>query len=115
MDHYDLRTGAEVLGALVGDADLFIARVAPWALAKAAQEAQLDEALAALYRTLYRLAVLSSPFIPEKSAVLWEALGQSGTPGQEAWGRLQLPPDAGVAVRRPAILFPKPPVSRSPA
>jgi methionyl-tRNA synthetase len=109
MDRYDLKAGADAVWALVSAADLYISRTAPWALAKAERHGELDQVLATLYRTLYRIAVLVTPFMPAKSAAIWEALGQTGPVGPEGFERLQNPPVQGVKVKRPAILFPKPP------
>ncbi len=108
MDRYDLKAGAEAAWALVAAADLYISQSAPWSLAKAGRDAELDQVLAALYRTLYRVAILATPFLPEKGAVIWNALGRTEGIDQSAFDTLQAPPDQGVKVTRPAILFPKP-------
>ncbi len=108
MDAYDLRGGAEAAWDLVATANLYIQQVAPWKLAKEAREAELDTALAALARALYRLAVLAGPFIPGKASSIWEALGASGRPGDALWGSLAAPPTEGLSTRRPETLFPKP-------
>ena len=108
MDRFDLRGGAEAFGALVSAADGFIAQTAPWALAKADRAADLDSVLAALARTLFRLAVMASPFIPGKSQEVWVALGLAGNPAPGDFEKLDSAPMAGRTVRRPAILFPKP-------
>lgn len=107
LERLDLRAAAEAIGTIVSAADQYITRMAPWALAKAQKQPELDQVLSALYRTLYRIAVLASPFLPEKSAVIWTALGQTGLIDFAAFQRLQSPPLEGVTVRRPAILFPK--------
>ncbi len=112
MDRLDLRGATEAVTAMVAAADLYIAKTAPWALAKAHDDARLDEVLAALARTLYRLAVLTSPFLPGKAAVIWAALGQPEGFTPAAWDGLQTAPASAVAVRRPAILFPKPPTPK---
>ena len=75
MDALNLRGGAEAAWDRVATANLYIQQVAPWALAKAGKEAELDTALAALGRALYRLAVLAAPFIPGKAQDLWQSLG----------------------------------------
>ena len=100
MDALDLRGGAEAAWELVATANLYIQQVAPWTLAKEGREAELDAALAALARALYRLAVLASPFIPGKARASGSALG---APGQPADARLGDPAthrrSAGVTVR----------------
>jgi methionyl-tRNA synthetase len=109
MDALDLRGGAEAAWELVADANLYIQQAAPWALAKAGKDAELDAVLGALGRALYRLAVLSSPFIPGKAQVLWRSLGLSGVALERAWSSLDRPPSAGLATNKPEVLFPKPP------
>ena len=108
MEALDLRGGAEAAWGLVATANLYIQQTAPWKLAKEGREDELDAALGALARALYRLAVLASPFVPGKAQVLWEALGLPGEAAHAAWGSLAAPPVAGVTVSRPEVLFPKP-------
>jgi methionyl-tRNA synthetase len=107
MDDLDLRGGAEAVWALVSAGNLFVAQTAPWALAKAGEEAQLDSTLASLIRCLYRLAVLVSPFMPEKGDALWRALGQEGTAASAKWKLLVNPPVTGAQTTKGAALFPK--------
>ena len=93
MDACDLRGGAEAAWELVATANLYIQQVAPWKLAKEERDAELDVALAALARALYRLAVLTEPFIPGKAAEHPRVAG-----GRPASGRLDEPrrtPDRG--------------------
>jgi methionyl-tRNA synthetase len=108
MDACDLRAGAEAAWELVATANLYIQQVAPWKLAKEGSDAELDAALAALARALYRLAVLTEPFIPGKAANIRESLGAPAAPASGAWDSLENPPVAGAATRRPETLFPKP-------
>jgi methionyl-tRNA synthetase len=109
MDALDLRGGAEAAWALVATANLYIQQTAPWKLAKERREQELDAALAALARVLFRLAVLVGPFIPGKAQTLWESLGGSGSPAAApAWAALTAPPVAGSSTRKPETLFPKP-------
>jgi methionyl-tRNA synthetase len=108
MDALDLRGGAEAAWDLVATANLYIQQTAPWKLAKEGREAELDAALAALARALYRLAVLTSPLVPAKAQALWEALGMSAEAAKAGWDSLAAPPVAGVSTRKPETLFPKP-------
>jgi methionyl-tRNA synthetase len=108
MDALDLRGGAEAAWSLVATANLYIQQVAPWALAKAGDDAALDSALGALGRALYRLAVLAGPFIPGKAQRLWQSLGLPGDPARADWEGLEAPPAAGLATTKPEVLFPKP-------
>jgi methionyl-tRNA synthetase len=106
MDACDLRGGAEAAWELVATANLYIQQVAPWKLAKEARDAELDTALAALARALYRLAVITEPFIPGKAASIRESLGVTASAG--AWESLTSPPVGGASTSRPESLFPKP-------
>ncbi len=106
MSALDLRGGASALERLVSEADGYVSASAPWALAKAGDDDALDAVLAALGRTLLRLALMAAPFMPEKARVLWGALGQDGDPDGQ-WVRAERPEMAGVAVVKPENLFPK--------
>jgi len=108
MDRLDLRGGADALWDLVSAANLYVQQAAPWTLAKEGRAEELDRALAALARCLYRLAVLASPFIPGKAQRLWQGLGQSGPVAGAQWAALERPPVAGHAVAKLEALFPKP-------
>ena len=107
MDRNDLRGAAEIVSQLVSEANSHIVATAPWALAKAGEEAKLDEALASLARCLVRLSVMASPFMPAKAKSLWTALGQAGTP-ESGWAVAQTPELGGARVSKPENLFPKP-------
>jgi methionyl-tRNA synthetase len=108
MDALDLRSGAESAWSLVSAANLFVQQSAPWALAKAQQNTDLEQTLAALARAIARLAVLVSPFIPGKAQLLWEALGLEGRVDAAAWSAAEQPEVGGRRVRRADVLFPKP-------
>ena len=108
MDALDLRTGAALVSDLVTAANLYVAQTAPWALAKAGDDAELDRVLGALVRALYRLTLLASPFLPDRTQLLWEALGQPGRAASADWATLGAPPVAGCAIKKPDGLFPKP-------
>jgi methionyl-tRNA synthetase len=110
MDQFELRGGAEAIGALVTAADQYIVQTAPWSLAKKGEDVELDRALACLARCLYRLALLAAPLLPEKSAQLWSALGQTGSPFDARWETLANPALSGAQTSRPSVLFPKPAV-----
>lgn len=108
MDALDLRGGADAAWALVARANQYIVETAPWALAKQEKREELDAVLHALAACLYRLAVLTSPFMPEKAQTLWGALGQGGEAARTVWKTLGAPPVAGKHVVKPDGLFPKP-------
>jgi methionyl-tRNA synthetase len=108
MDALDLRGGAEAAWSLVSAANLYVQQTAPWALAKAGKNTELDLTLAALARALVRLAIMTAPFIPAKSQALWTFLGMEGEVGRANWTLAEQPVVAGHTVRPPEVLFPKP-------
>ncbi len=108
MDRFDVRGAGDAAWSLVSDANQYIVQTAPWTLAKESRDSELDDALASLARCLFRLAVLASPFMPERALVLWQALGRGGAPGEIDWTVLAEPPVAGDRTIRPPVLFPKP-------
>ena len=113
MDCNDLRGAAESAWRIVTAANQYIVQTAPWALAKAGRNEELDAALASLARCLYRLAVLASPLMPGKAEELWAALGQEGAAAAAGWASLEAPPVAGSSTRKPEGLFPRPEPSPS--
>jgi methionyl-tRNA synthetase len=108
MDAFDLREGAAIAWGQVAAANLFVQQSAPWALAKAGKEGELDQVLAALARALSRLAIITSPFIPGKAQALWEMSGMDGKAASAAWSVAEQPPVSGRSIRRSEVLFPKP-------
>jgi methionyl-tRNA synthetase len=108
MDAYLLHQGVAAAMELAGAANAFIEEKAPWTLAKdPASAAELDAVLAGLARTLARLAILLSPFMPGKCRELWRALGRDDEIAPlDVYPSLDL---AGRSVSRQAVLFPKPP------
>jgi methionyl-tRNA synthetase len=108
MDAFDLRGGADAIGSLVSQANLYIQQTAPWALAKQERRAELDAALAALARCLQRLAILASPFMPAKADALWAALGREGSAASAPWAAAERPEVVGTRVSKPEGLFPRP-------
>jgi len=93
---------------IVRDVNGLITERKPWELAKAGDDAALDEVLYAAADALRVLAVLLNPFMPKSSAVLWQSLG---APGSLAEQRVQdvlaapLPPGSKVVKSEP--LFPR--------
>jgi len=106
MDALDLRGGLEAAWTLVARANQYIVEVAPWTLAKEGKDSDLDAALGTLARCLYRLALMTDPFMPAKTARLWEGLGQTGGP-KRTWESGTAPPLEGSPTQRVEVLFPK--------
>ena len=109
MDGLLLHRGAAAAWELVAEANAYVERQAPWALAKKGDDAALDATLAALARALLRLAVLAAPLIPASADRLWAALGQGErVPALGAWERAVHPALAGASTHKIPPLFPKP-------
>jgi methionyl-tRNA synthetase len=108
LDALDLQGAADIAWELVTAANQYIVQTAPWALAKAGNDADLDTALAALARCLFRLTLLVGPFLPSKSTQLWQALGQTSEPAHRDWLRANQLELAGTVMRKPPALFPRP-------
>ncbi len=106
MDGFMLHQGLAIAMELARTANVFIEEMAPWKLAKdPSRTAELDAVLAGLVRTLAKLAVLLSPFMPSKTLELWQALGSDDAIARlSAYAELD---SAGRTVERQAVLFPK--------
>jgi methionyl-tRNA synthetase len=107
MDALDLKGGADAAWSIVGAANQFIVQNAPWTLAKNKQDKELDDVLGSLARALVRLAVLAHPYMPGKTAELWQYLGQASALSS-AWSLTVSPDATGADVRKPDGLFPRP-------
>jgi len=108
MDRHLLHEGADHAWRLVDRANGFIEERAPWTLAKEGNTDRLEDTLAALVRALARVTLMSSPFLPNKTQIVWEALGLTGTAVDAGWGALERPPTAGRTTVKLSPLFPKP-------
>jgi methionyl-tRNA synthetase len=107
MEKLDLKGGADAAWSIVTAANQFIVQNAPWTLSKNKQDKELDDVLSALARALIRLAVLVHPFMPGKSAELWQYLGQQAALST-SWSQATSPSATGAVVRKPDALFPRP-------
>jgi methionyl-tRNA synthetase len=108
MDGYRLEEGAAQCIELAARANRYIQETAPWELAKAGKDGELDHVLAGLARTVARLALLAQPFIPAAARAIWALF-----PDAPALETVRLGDVAGLDVRgqriaKPPILFPKP-------
>jgi methionyl-tRNA synthetase len=80
---------------------------APWALAKAGNDAALDQVLASLVRQLARQTVLLAPFMPSKAQAVWEQLGGPGSVADQRFDALGTLDAARWKVVKGESLFPK--------
>jgi len=110
LDAHDLQRGLDAAFGLVSEANGFVERSAPWALAKDPERAaDLDETLGALVRSLAVAAVILSPFMPRKMEDLWERL--AGDRPFPEFDRLSDLDPSGWAVRKGSPLFPRPEIT----
>ena len=110
MDRHLLHEGAAAALTLVADANGFIEARAPWSLAKEpASRLELEQVLAALTDTVQAVTVMLAPFMPDKTAEVWRALGNASpevTPITNG-----VPRTSGQRVTKVTPLFPKPPAA----
>ena len=105
---YLLHEGLQAVWRMVARGNEYVDRQAPWKLAKdPAQSAALDETLASLVRQLARFAVLLFPYLPEKSANLWQQLGGQGELGAQRFSELMSLDPTKWNVSKGDSLFPK--------
>jgi len=106
----------EALGELwriVEDVNGYITEQEPWVMAKDdAQAARLDAVLYTSLDALRSLAVTLSPFMPQATSKLWEALGASDSVGPLAEQNIPEAGSFGVlpegsAISELAALFPR--------
>jgi methionyl-tRNA synthetase len=108
MDRHLLHEGAAAALTLVADANGFIEARAPWALARQPTDRpELEQVLGALTDTVQAVTVMLAPFMPDKTAEVWRALGNAAPDVTPVTG--PLPSSAGQRVRKITPLFPKPP------
>ncbi len=111
MDALAVADGAAQVMELATRANRYVEETAPWALAKAGKDAELDSALANLVRTVARLAVLAAPFTPSKAEMIWNVLGAGRPLADIRLAELAELSVEGRTVTKPPILFPKPPTT----
>ena len=108
LDSVDFRGALTAIGARVSALNLYVEQSKPWEIAKSGDAALLDETLYNLSEGIRWIAALVYPFMPQAGETVWDALGQTGTPGETwektlRWGRLQ----AGTQTSVPPPLFPR--------
>lgn len=111
LSGYHFEKALEAAWAIVGQANRFIENEAPWALAKAGDDAskeRLQTALIHCHEGLRIASTLALPFIPTSAAKALATLGCAVAPtGKLAehlqWGKT----DASVLIQKPTPLFPR--------
>ena len=101
--------GLAAVWDVLADANGFVTRAAPWALAAdPAQRATFERTLVLLIRLLARQTVLLSPALPGKAEEIWNTLGGPGSVHDQRIAGLRALDPTGWRVRKSAPLFPKP-------
>lgn len=108
MDRHLLHEGAAETWRLVTRANRYIEEQAPWTLYKEDRTDALHETLGALCDAIARITLLLAPYMPRKTADVWELLGGAAAFADVTWATVQTPRRSGSSVRKPPPLFPKP-------
>ena len=105
---YLLHEGLQAVWRMVARGNEYVDRQAPWKQAKdPTQAAALDETLASLIRQLARVAVLLQPYMPARTAALWQQLGGEGGLTARRYSDLMSLDATAWRVSRGEPLFPK--------
>jgi methionyl-tRNA synthetase len=104
MDAFAVGDALDEIWQLVRRLNRYVEEQAPWALAKAGSDAELDTALATLIEGVRVCAVLLHPYMPETMATLLDALGTPDLDWDAACGAPQPRP---THVEKLPPLFPK--------
>ena len=110
----DFRGALEAIWELVTALNRAIDERKPWALAKEGRDRELDALLYDVCEGLRWLAILLHPFMPERTAQMWEQLGLRGGIGDDwtralRWGALE----PGTQTSVGEVLFPRIDLSES--
>jgi methionyl-tRNA synthetase len=103
-----LQEGVKRALASVTRGNEYVQSSQPWALAKdESKQAELDNVLASLTRSLARQCVLLFPFMPGKTDELWRQLGAPGRLSDQRFDGLAGLDATGWKVRKGNPLFPR--------
>jgi methionyl-tRNA synthetase len=108
LTQVDFRGALTLIWDRVTSLNLYVEQSKPWAIAKDGDDALLDETLYNLCEGVRLCAGLIYPFMPNTAETIWDALGQTGTPGDPwekslRWGGLE----PGTPTTVPPALFPR--------
>ncbi len=106
-EHFNLRRASQLMMQIAQTGNVYFDERKPWALAKAPETLpQMESTLYCCLECLKRLALVSSPIIPEAAQKLWEMLGYTTTLSKENWDKVikeEIP--EGRALPQPQVLF----------
>ncbi len=106
MEEFALQRALASIWAWIGRLNGYVDATQPWALARQpAQRARLEVVLYTLGESLRLLGIVLAPFLPDATARIRAALGQTAPPSlaEATWGRLL----AGAPVQKLSGLFPR--------
>ena len=106
MDEYAFHRALAALWEFVAVVNRYVDASAPWELKKdPAKQSRLNAVLYTLVEALRCLGIVLAPFLPDASAKMRAALGQTQAPAlaDAVWGRLA----AGTRVAKISALFPR--------
>jgi len=109
IDDVAFQRALEVLMVFVDRVNKYIDETAPWSLFKEGKTERLARVLYNVFESLRLIALHFSPFCPDSSQRMWEALGQEGSVSDahyETHGRWGLF-NAGSEIKRTPSLFPR--------
>ncbi len=105
--NFSLRRASQLMMQIAQTGNVYFDEKKPWALAKAPETlSQMESTLYCCLECLKRLALVSSPIIPEAAQKLWEMLGYTTTLSKENWDKVieeEIP--KGRALPQPQVLF----------
>ncbi len=105
--HFNLRKASQLMMQIAQIGNVYFDERKPWALAKAPETVpQMESTLYCCLECLKRLALVSSPIIPEAAQKLWEMLGYTTTLSKENWDKVikeEIPEER--ALPQPQVLF----------
>ena len=108
MDQQAFNRALERIWDLVKGTNKYIDTSAPWSLAKEKRQAELARVIYNILEGCRIIALLISPFMPQKAQEMWDQLGieekvEEASMDQAAWGGLK----PGTRVKKGKPLFPR--------
>ncbi len=106
MDRLGFSEALAGIWSLIGMANKYIEKTAPWTLAKEGKTEELQCVIRTLVYVLRDASKMVYPFIPGKAQGIWEQLGRPGSPADEPFSKTWTGLD-GTKIAKGAPLFPR--------
>lgn len=107
MENLEFSLALQEIWALSNLANTYIEKTAPWALAKEGKKEEILAFLRNLLETLWFIAVMVYPYMPQAAAGIGQQLGLSSPIGQTHWSDLVWGRFPAAKVQRGQPLFPR--------